>query len=375
MFGLFGAKKQSIALTIDIGSTSIGGAFVVFKDGETPLMPYMVRESIDFPDEKRSPVCMVRALETVMNALDEQGLPALSRTARTHHVDRVFVSLSSPWQDIRVETKVIADGKPFVFSREMLANAVRGRASLADERKELQVEVTATLLNGYQTDSPFGKRAERAEILLLSSSMDGETMGLVNRATKRFGARQGTLISPLQSLAHAVLRAQYPHDKDFLLMVVSDEATDVLFAHHGIIMDATSIGIGLARINRSRKETMRTLRVNEGPTETSDEAVTITPEDEGAWAGLVTDALKEFATRHALPRMVFLVTNDGSADSLKRLLDTPQMHALWLSDEPLTIIPVVTKLLSSFIHHQGSADADVMLDLVTLFAELKLKSS
>lgn len=382
MFGLFGGKKQQSAVVIDIGSTSIGGAFVVYPKDGTPLMPYAVRENIDFPDEKRSELCMLRALETVMNALHTEGRPALARASGIHHVDRVFISLDAPWQETKVEAKIIGDGKAFVFSRDMLMNAVKERTPLPEGKRELQIEVVATLLNGYQTNDPYGKRAERAEILMLSSSMDGDTMNLIGRSAKRFNAKQGVLISPLQSLAHAVLRAQYPHDKDFLLMLVSDEATNILFANRGIIMDATSISIGLAHLAEARASEMRILHVNEAsvpqePTLAPDSAPVPAAEstDTAAWTSEIAAALREFASRHALPRIVFLVTNDGSADALKRFLDTPEMHALWLSDESLTVIPVISKLLSSFIHHQGTADADVMLDLVTLFAQLKLKQA
>jgi len=373
MFGLFGNNRIRSAVVIDIGSTSIGGAVALFRANETPHIPYAIREAINFPDEKRSELCMVRALETVIQKLFEEGRPASLRAGGPHHIDRVFISIDSPWQDTNVESKIITDEKSFVFSREMLMGAVKNRAPLPEGKKELHSEVVATLLNGYHTNDPYGKRAERAEILLLSSSMEGDAMNLVQRAVRRFGARQGVLISPLQSVAHSVLRAQYPHDKDFLLMLVSDEATNILFANRGIIMDAASVPIGLIRINEARKEGMRTLRINEDPP-VQDTPPETQSKDETAWAGIIADTLKEFASRHALPRIVFLVTHDGSAGALKRFLDTPQMHALWLSDESLTVIPVVTKLLSSFIRHQGNADADVTLDLLTLFAEFKLQA-
>lgn len=369
MFGIFGAPPKKVALLIDIGSSSVGGAYAVYPKDNAPVIPFCVRELIEFPNKKSSEVHMLRALETVVNKLHEEGRATLHRAEKTTRIDRVFVSIDAPWQETRVESKIIGDGKSFVFSREMLSAIVAKRTPLPEGKKELQSQVVATLLNGYQTSEPFGKRVERAEVILLSSSMDGESMGLVARALKRFGAVQGVYMTPTQSIAQTVLHAQYPHDKDFLLMLVSHEATDVLFAKQGILMDAKSVPIGLSGI--SAREALRPLAINAVPQETEP---TAQPDSSGesAWTGGITGLLKEFASHHALPRMVFLVADDGSADSLKRFLDTPDMHALWLSDESLTVVPVISKLLSSLIKHQGQADADVMLDLLALFAKLRL---
>lgn len=370
MFGFFGAPQKKSALLIDIGSSSIGGAFAVYPVNGSPVIPYAVREEILFQNDAPGDVHMLRALETVVNHLDEEGRAVLERTEKIRTVDQVFISIDAPWQETRIESKVIGDGKAFVFSRETLSAVVAKRTPLPEGEKELQSQVVATLLNGYQTTEPFGKRVDRAEVILLSSSMHGDTMGLVSRAVKRFGARKGAHLAPSQSVAHAVLRAQYPHDKDFLLVLVSDEATNVLFAKQGILMDARSVPIGLSGLETHHP--LRTLPVNGVLPETPEEHTPPPPSNEAEWTAGITGVLKEFATRHALPRIVFLAANDGSAGSLKRFLDTPEMHALWLSDEPLTIIPVISRLLSSLIKHQGQADADVMLDLNALYAKLRL---
>lgn len=334
-------------------------------------MPFSVRIPIAFPDTGRSDLCMLRALETVVNELYDQGRAAFHRATDMHTVDRVFISLGEPWQETKIETQVVSTGKQFTFSRELLSGMLQKREKLEEGKKELQNEVVATLLNGYQTADPYGKRAKRADVIFMSSSMNGETMSLINRSVKRLPARQGARLAPLESLANAVLRAQFPHDADFLVMLVSDEATGVMIANRGIILDATSVPIGLQGLMPSR-ESMKTLAVNGGEPDAVAPQPAL-PEKESTWATSVAQVLRAFGSRHALPRIIFLVATDGSATLLKHFLDTPAMHELWLSDEPVSVIPVVSKLLSSFIRHQGQGDADVMLDLLTLFADLTLK--
>lgn len=371
MFGLFGGKKQRSAAVIDISSSSVAGALVAFPKDASPIVPYSVRAPISFPTEGRSAMCMLRALDVVIAELSEKGLPALARATGLHRPERVFIALGAPWQGIAVETRLEHPGAPFTFTRDTLAKMAARTEALPEGKRELQREVIATLLNGYLVPNPHGKRAERAEVVILSSAADADAVTLSAKAAKRLHPEGGVLVAPFESVAYEVLRAQYPHEKDFLLLQVSEESTSILFGHKGIVMDAATVPQGLSSLSDARASAMRTLPVNGVPA-----AASAAPDAkaESAWVEGVSAAFKAFAERHALPRIVFLVSDEAAADSLKRLFDTPAIHGLWLSDEPLRVIPVVSRLLSSLIKHQGEGTPDATLDLIALFASLRLSA-
>jgi hypothetical protein len=370
MFSLFGTKKPASAVVIDISSSSVAGALVAFPDDASPVVPYSTRIPISFPSDERSSLCMLRALDALIAELGEKGIPAFSRATGAHHPDRAFVAIGSPWQETTVESHVEKPGKPFVFTSDLLAKAIARKEPLPEGKKELQKEVIATLLNGYHVTEPFGKRADRAEVIVLSSIADADAMTLAGKAAKRLHPKDGVLLAPFQSVAYEVLRAQYPHDKDFLLIRVSEESTSVMFANRGIVIDAASIPVGLSSLMKGPVSALRPLPVNGGappqvPAVSDANA-------ESAWVEGISGAFRRFAERHALPRILFLVADEAAADSLKRLFDTPNIHGLWLSDEPLRVIPVISRLLSSLIKHQGEGVPDATLDLVALFASLRL---
>lgn len=372
MFSLFGKKSPPSAAVIDLSSSSVGGALIAFPDNATPIIPFSVRVPIEFPDNERTTLSMLRSLDTLMAELTAKGIPALKRDTGASHPDRVYLAIGSPWQETSIDIHTETAEKPFVFTRDMLAKALTRPEPLPEGKKELQKEVLATMLNGYRVTEPFGKRVERAEIIVLSSIVDGDAMALSGKSAKRLRPKNGVLLAPFESVAYEVLCAQYPHEKDFLLIHVSEESTSILFADAGIVIDAAHVPVGLSSLAKTGGNTFRSLPIN-GTTAPA-------PEDkpdasaENAWVEGASSAFKKFAERHALPRILFLVSDETAADALKKLFDTPAIHSLWLSDEPLTVIPVVSRLLSSLIKHQGDGVPDAALDLIGLFASLRLSA-
>lgn len=371
MFSLFGKKPPPSAAVIHLSSSSVSGALVAFPKDATPVMPFSSRVPIEFQGEARPAVSMLRTLDTVMNELVSKGLPALSRSTDTTHPDRVFIAIGAPWQETLVESHVQTSQTPFTVTRDLLAKAITRAEPLPEGKKELQKEVLATLLNGYQVSNPFGKKVERAEVIVLSSIVDGDALTLSGKSAKRLRAKNGVFVAPFESIAYEVLRAQYPHEKDFLLLQVSEESTSVLFTSRGMVIDAAHVPVGLSSLAKNGAHTFRTLPINE-----TEATVSMTVSDssaEQAWVEGASTAFKKFAERHALPRNLFLIADEVAADALKHLFDTPTIHGLWLSDEPLRVIPVVSRLLSSLIKHHGEGEPDPTLDLIALFASLRLE--
>ncbi len=57
------------------------------------------------------------------------------------------------------------------------------------------------------------------------------------------------------------------------------------------------------------------------------------------WLQSLAKLFSDFARSHPLPRTLFLITDTGARDYLKRTLDSNILHGLWLSDEPSPSFP------------------------------------
>jgi len=173
-------------------------------------------------------------------------------------------------------------------------------------------------------------------------------------------------VSAFAPIAYSVLRDLYPHEKDFLVMHVSGEATDLALVKRGILVDVASITSGVNGLERAaRKGEPLSMTANGDPAPKVPKA----PESNSAkkeWLESLATCLKDFSKRRALPRTVFLLADEEARTYLTKILDDQMLHSLWLSDEPLTVIPSLPQHLSDRITCDEGCDKDLFISMLAL---------
>src|SRR5436305_1503330 len=106
---LFSSKPKgtSVAL-IDVNSSDVGAAFVRLEEGKVPVLCYTVRIPLDpttVTDLETLTTSAQRALEAVGGRLVREGAPSLRSVVGDGSVDQILVSIGSPWQEAKVETR------------------------------------------------------------------------------------------------------------------------------------------------------------------------------------------------------------------------------------------------------------------------------
>jgi hypothetical protein len=373
--GLFSSKaeRMSVAL-IDINSSSVGGALARIESGSKPIMYYANRLPIEIHGEEDVSTAMIRTLGELTDLLIQKGAPILRQGTKSGHVDHVFASIGAPWQATSVRTERVNEAKPFVFTRAFL-NEITRKSSAVREGYALSGEsVVATILNGYEVQHPFGKRVTRAELIILSSLIQKEVANAIEKVLRRSYHTHALTLTAFAPVAYTVFRDIFPHEKDFLILDVSDEATDTAFIKRGLLVDVASAAHGVNELMRKAQSAARTITSNKAPSPAN---MDILPnarfskeveDSQAAWLETLTATLREFSGKNALPRTLFLLAEDTSRDYLKNLLDSPKLRSLWLTDEPLAIVPVLPSAFSAFIQSRAEAGGDIYLALLTLFA-------
>ena len=369
--GLFN-KKERGAVLIDIGSSSVGGAFLYEKQGEVPTLCYTTRQDVERRDDEEIGEATVRTLKSVCDSLVSEGAACLYRVAGNAHIDTVLASVSAPWQETVVSTVSINEGAPFVFTRALMQKAVSATPPSVD-RVISDTSVIATSLNGYVTDQPWGKRAERADLTVLTSTLDKVVMRGINTALRKAFHAHTIEITAFAPVAYAVLSDLYPLQKEFVLIDVSGTATDAILVKKGVIAGVSSIPKGVHDL----------LAAARGAARTPGNSIVIDParnasfgpkvaEAEAVWLSGMKKMLTEFASEHPLPRSVFLLADEGTRDFLKRLLDSSTLRTLWLSEEPLSVIPLAPEHTASVVRARGLAEGDIFLSMLALYYKERL---
>jgi hypothetical protein len=325
---------------------------------------------------------MLRALELVGNELIEVGAPTLRRETGSAHVSGVLVSMAGPWQETRVRTESVNPGKEFTFTKKMLSELVASNAPQSDDRVHLGETVIATILNGYHIPSPIGKTASRAEVVLLSSTLEKAITEEVRSRLRRLYHTHTISFVAFLPTAYAVLRSLYPHEKDFLMLDVSAVGTGLAFVKGGLLVDIGRLPLGLQSLLAATRAAERmTIEEEQGLAGKVGSQPGYVNPDRNARFSVRADAardewlrgiavlLKDFAKSHALPRTLFLLTEPGARDYLKRALDSDILHALWLSDEPLYVITVLPEQFSQNLKLLGNSDPTIFLCILALYQQ------
>jgi hypothetical protein len=357
--GLFGSPRSKTVALIDIGSSSVAGAYARIQDIGAPEIIYSVRVPFPVKSGKLVSTIMLDALDELGRLLVEKGAPILRQETGSGSIESVYASVASPWQQSSVHQKVIEDPKQFVFSRAHL-NLTPEDIPLPKGCVRSGAHVIATLLNGYEVANPFGKKVRRADLLVLSSALDTEVSKAITNTLKRWYHMHEVQVTAFAPLVYEAYRIIFPHEKDFLVLQVSGESTDAAFVKKGILVDVASLPTGVATIARAAHEEGG-LHADGGdvidPARNMQFSMRVKDAQE-KWMKDLSDMLRDFASRHALPRTVFLMSEEEPREYIKRLLTGSDLHSLWLSNEPLTVLPTLPSHLSAHVKVGTSASAD-----------------
>lgn len=224
--GLFGSTTRA-AVLLDIGSASVGGGLIYYKEGETPVMCFSTRSEVVVSGDISVTDAMLQCLEDVCALLVREGLPTLRRSCTNAHIDLVLASVAGPWQETHVRTVSIQDTHPFTFTRALMEKAVKEDAPKTG-RIVTDTSVISTVLNGYHTDMPYGKHATHAELTVLTSTIDRFAAKEVTRIVRSAFHTHRFELTTFVPVSYAVISDLYPAQKDFMVLDVTGTTTDAM---------------------------------------------------------------------------------------------------------------------------------------------------
>lgn len=357
----------------------MGGAYAHFTPDASPTIYYTARVPIERREGETPEDSMLRSLEVLGHILINHGAPVLRHEAGSGHIDSVVVSIAAPWQETRVRVESVQDVNPFLVDMPLVDRVVKKGASEQDARIRTGDSVIATILNGYEVGNPLGKKARRADFVILSSSIDKKIAAKVEKLLRRTYHAHQIDFTAFAPLAYSVIRDLYPHERDYLILEVAGEATDMAFVKRGLLADIANIPQGTNTLVNAVSDLGHEELIEQGDADRglidlrrNESFASRAAEVKEKWLSSMTAALKEFASRHPLPRTVFLLADTETRGFLASLLDNPSIHSLWLSDEPLAVIPLSPLHLSEHVKTRGQAAGDVFLAMMALYYDKRL---
>lgn len=335
--GFFDKKGSETMLFIDIGAASVAGAAAIRSRGEAWSFAYTKRVPIEEHPGEPIEGALTRALETVADALVSEGAPAIARAGGNPRARAMMISLDAPWQETQLRTEKIERRDAFTVTRQMLSQTLKKSLPEVAGKTPVDESVIGTIINGYETRDPFGKRGRRVSFILLTSYIATDTAErIVRTLRKRFPhAHLTTIAGP--SMRYRALAAVFPHE------------------HDALIIDATAPSVSIALVRRGLL-----MAVSEtGPAEV----------ESAAWMSGIESALAKLASAYPLPRTVLLLARETEVAHVRETLDSPNLGKAWLVDSPPKIISVLAGHVAQSAPHAASVAPDLVLELMLKYAQ------
>lgn len=258
-FSFFTKRTQDemLALLIDIGSASVGGALVKIEKGKAPHILTTVREDIAFQEELSSArfvFAMNHALDRVLKSMHSKAKQL--NLWQSHRLSdlHIFCTLSSPWFILRSRHINIAKPEAFKITPRTLEDFLNGDIErLKEELKEtlppkdveiIEKKIIHMKLNGYEVKNPYGMEVSQMELAMIVGVSSKKVIQGIEKKIRNFSHTASLHFGVFPVAAFSAIRDIFPTEKNFLFADITGEATDVSFINNDLIAGTVSFSYG-----------------------------------------------------------------------------------------------------------------------------------
>ncbi len=388
---LFSKKRDSgCSLVFDIGSGSVGGAIVLTSEKYTPTVLYSFRSDIPFQEEAtglRLLSLMLRSLSQVVLAISREGFDEAGFGGHYPKIKEAVISLSAPWIISKTSFLKLQNKEPMRITQQVFATLLE--ESIKDlhlsekniPRGSIQIEerLIKSVLDGYETSSPYEKEATAAEFAVFSSfSVPRVTEKIIDIITRSFHPKTISFHS-FALLSFVTLREVYPGEEHFIVVDVSGEQTELSIVKRGVLIETVTFPFGRNHLVRILKKNtgmpplgtevfFRLYTESSGTGKMFERVKKMLISAEEQWRNEFVKALRAFSEELFLPKTLFIAADEDVMPIFSRAASGGDFSAFMISPRAFRIIPVNAELLAPLIKWNSSGAPDPFIGLISSFA-------
>ena len=120
----------------------------------------------------------------------------------------------------------------------------------------MEKNIIQTLLNGYNVNKPYGKETNRIDITLFMSMISDEIRRKVRDIIEKIFNTDNILYNSFALASFSVTRDVFSAEKDFLLMDISGEVSDIMLIRDDVIVKTSTFPLGSNFLIRKTAEAL-----------------------------------------------------------------------------------------------------------------------
>jgi len=394
LFSFLEFKKEHPSLIIDIGNATVGGALVKFIKNQKPQILYSYRESIVHKikdDNSKLKADTLKTLENVLKIILRDGVVGLINKKKVLKISSLHYVLSSPWILSKIQNLHKKDEKPFKVTESLVKDMVQkeeaGFRNLYDkdstkDKFDFDIQLVEKSLfeiklNGYSTHKPFGKMATTLDVPLFLSVTSEKFLEEINTVVEKVFHIHTPVVHSSTLLSYSVLRDVLEKDKDFMLVDISGEMTDISVVKQGILVESTSFGIGTNTIVRKVSKELATVpEIAESQIKIyidgmSEESISqsiknVLDKVKKEWQDEFSKSLKNLDSKHLLPQAMYLAVYGGMHSFFKNFIEQEEIENLSISPKDLKVIPITPDFFNQHCNSFKKQNSDIFLTIATI---------
>ncbi|MEK7568617.1 MAG: hypothetical protein AAB497_00715 [Patescibacteria group bacterium] len=378
-------QNEGVALLIDIGSASVGGALVKIEKGRAPHILATTREDISFQEELSSTRFVLamnhaldRALKTVQAKIKTTGVGAPAH---------IFCTLSSPWFILKSRHIHIAREKAFEVSERSLEEFLNEEIEkLKGELKEtlppkdvriIEKNIIQMKLNGYEVKNPYGREISQMELTMTVGVSSLRVIQSIERKLSNFFHTTSLHFGVFPLAAFSTIRDMFSDEKNFLFLDITGEATDVSLVNNDLLVSTMSFPYGKnffireisTGLHTPHEEAVSLLNMFLAGTldgSKHNDVKNLVEYVENKWLARFEKILASFSGQGVLPRTVFFTADTDIAELFSKIIGRAKIEPR--TSEPLDIKHLDQFLAAKFVSFESEVIRDPFIAVEALLA-------
>ncbi|HAE36840.1 MAG: hypothetical protein UR85_C0003G0014 [Candidatus Nomurabacteria bacterium GW2011_GWF2_35_66] len=388
----FSSKKEKMVAIFDIGSGSVGGAFVTIPSDRNKLptiikstrVDIVEREELDFNVFLKD---MILALGFASRNLYQSKLGA---------PDEIVCVLASPWYISETRLIKISKEHSFIFTKkvvdELLAKELSSLDSIyknkygeAESAPEvIEHPIVGISLNGYQVDDPLGKRTRSIEMNMVISLSPKICLDSIKETISKSFHHTPISFSSFMVASFISVRDKYMNHDSYLLLDIGGEVTDVGIVAKGVLKESLSFPYGKKTLFRDICKSLKVeLRdayelfslFNKG-TLSEKEIKKLKPVldfVELAWGKSFRECINSLPRTLTLPNVMFLTIDSDVKDWFVKVINSEEYIQSMVPNKKFTLVAIDgPEFLNMCNVKNGTCDPFLMIESINVMRKVEL---
>jgi hypothetical protein len=258
----FGKRNKSKKIILfDFRSSSVATAIIAIdKEGNLPKILFTKRERYYFSEAPKADEFIMRAHIVLKKLIQEINHFKINDSNIENAISEVRILYSAPWYSPNFIDIHHEQDKDFIFTKELLNKIIKNtdkKLPINPHSEIIEKNLSAILINGYENDDPFKKKARDLKMSFYLSYVAEETKEEIERIIKSGLHTDDIYSHSAIRVFHSFLKQNFHSANNYVLLDVSGEITEITIVRNSFFKKHVSVPIGSHIFSRKLAEFLK----------------------------------------------------------------------------------------------------------------------